>query len=380
MAEPFDIFFAGGGSGGHLYPGIAVAEELATVLPDARPVFLCTEREIDATILDATGYDYITQPIVPPRKSVGGLLRFWTKWRATNEQVRRLIDERKPKVVLGLGGYAAGACIKLAEKADVPAAMLNPDVVPGKANQYLFASCSAIFCGYDATLDHVPSKHKGKCQVTGCPLRRSVVELPKPEVAAERLDLDPNLNTLLITGASQGAKSVNDAMLEVAKRMEQAGGDRPMQGWQILHLAGSDHAADVREGYRKLGYNGRAKVVDFTPNMADIWAVSDLAVARSGAGNCAELAAAGVPSVLMPYPYHKDLHQLSNAKQLEEAGAATVLTDTKNASTNANALLPALEALLYDAERRKDMSEAASKLGKPHAARAVAEAIAALVP
>src|SRR2546430_4083182 len=126
------IFFAGGGTGGHVHPGVAVAEALRTLLPDVKPLFLCTTRAIDKIILDPTGFEFIPQPIIPPETSITGLLKFWKSWRETKEQVKRLLKERSPALVLGLGGYAAGVAVRIAGRRNIPAALINPDVVPGK--------------------------------------------------------------------------------------------------------------------------------------------------------------------------------------------------------------------------------------------------------
>ena len=382
------VLFAGGGSGGHLYPGIAVAQALQALRPDVTPLFLCTEREIDRAILEPTGFEFIPQPIVPPRKSIGGLLRFWNKWRSTNDLVRGVLLDRAPAGVLGLGGYAAGVAVKEVAKAGLPAAILNPDVIPGKANLYLMRYCRRVFAGFEATLEHVPREHREKCRVVGCPLRTDLSPLPSREEAARRLGLDPILNTLVVTGASQGAKTVNDAVLEAISRILQegtrgatgaAGGAHPLQGWQVLHLAGQDHAESVRAEYRELGLGNRSKTIDFTPNMADVWAVADVAVSRSGASSCHELLACGVPSVLMPYPFHKDRHQHANAAELEKAGAAVVIEDLKSRRPNADALRPAVEPLLYDAARRQKMGDAALAVARPDAARDVAQALAEMI-
>jgi UDP-N-acetylglucosamine--N-acetylmuramyl-(pentapeptide) pyrophosphoryl-undecaprenol N-acetylglucosamine transferase len=152
--------------------------------------------------------------------------------------------------------------------------------------------------------------------------------------------------------------------------------DVTLRGWQILHLAGREQADAVRAGYRELARP--ARIIDFTPDMADVWAVSDLAISRSGASSCAELTACGVPSLLMPYPYHKDMHQRVNAEQLADAGAAVLIDDEKDRRRNADKLRPAVESLLYDADRRKRMGDAAQKLGKPDAASAVAQVVSEL--
>ncbi len=368
------VLLAGGGSGGHLYPGIAVARRLVEKRPDVTPLFACTEKEIDRVILEPTGFDWTPQPIVPPSRSVGGLLRFWQSWRATNDQLKKLMLGSKPRAVLGLGGYAAGAAVKMAgKKFGLPAGILNPDVVPGKANVFLMPQCRRVFCGFEQTLDHVPAEHRERCVVVGCPLRSELLALPDPADAARRLGLDAKLSTLVVTGASQGARTVNEGVLEAMKSLAAGSQSAALRGWQILHLAGREHADAVRAAWRATPLAERVRVVDFTPDMADVWAVADMAVSRAGAGSCAELLACGVPSILMPYPFHKDMHQRHNAQALVDAGAADLLDDQKDARKNAAALVPALEGLLFDADRRARMSTSAKAAALPHAAEAVAD-------
>ena len=366
MAESTTIFFAGGGTGGHLYPGIAVAEALRRIRPEWRAVFLCTEKEIDRVILDAAGFEFVPQPIVPPARSVGGLLKFWQSWRETKDLVRQRLRQDKPSAVLGLGGYAAGVAVKTAALRKIPTAIVNPDVIPGKANQYLMRYTRRVCCQFAQTADHVNPAYRPKLAITGCPIRTDIRTLPHRSDAAPRLSLDPKLNTLAITGASLGAQTVNEAVLAMIK-------DINLQGWQILHLAGREHAMSVRNGYRELGIS--AVVVDFTPAMADVWAVADLVISRSGASSCAEITATGVASILMPYPFHKDMHQRANAKVLADGGAAVLIDDEKDAAKNAAKLRPAAEALMHDATRRQRMSDAALALGKSDAAEAVAQIV-----
>lgn len=360
------IILAGGGSGGHLYPGIAVAEALGDVLPDAKPLFLCTTRAIDRTILEPTGFEFLEQAIVPPQRSIGGLLRFWRSWRSTMELVEQTLERTKPAAVLGLGGYAAGVAVKLAGKRGIPAAILNPDVIPGKANQYLLKYVRAACCQFDETREHVSAGYHEKLRVTGCPIRRDIVAPRSREEACRTLGLDPLLHTLLITGASQGAATVNEATLETLRGMK-------LNGWQVLHLSGREHAEPVRAGYRQIGVE--ARVIDFTPAMNDVWAATDLAISRAGASSCAELTACGVPSILMPYPFHQDMHQLANAKVLERAGAAVIVDDVKDARKNAEALRPLVQELLYDPSRRERMKQAAKSLAIPDAADRVAQVL-----
>jgi UDP-N-acetylglucosamine--N-acetylmuramyl-(pentapeptide) pyrophosphoryl-undecaprenol N-acetylglucosamine transferase len=365
------ILLAGGGTGGHLYPGIAVAEALRKMIPDCKPVFLCTQREIDRVILEPTGFEFIPQPIVPPVKSVGGLLKFWKSWRETKDQVKQIFRERKPAAALGLGGYAAGVAVKRAGEKKLPAAILNPDVIPGKANQYLLRYVQYACCQFDETAGYVSSHYKLKLKTTGCPIRADIRTLPSREAAAARLGLNPSYRTLLVTGASLGAQTVNEAVIEMLKGMK-------LQGWQVLHLSGREHADAVRAGYRQLE-SIPARVVDFTPAMADVWSMADLAIARAGASSCAELTACGVPSILMPYPYHKDMHQRANAKVLADKGAAVLIDDEKDAVKNAAKLRPAVEPLISDSGKRHAMGTAARFLGKPAAAENVAELITQMI-
>ena len=380
VADQLTIFLAGGGTGGHLYPGIAVAESLRQALPGVRLVFLCTTKEIDRVILEPTGFEFVPQPVLPlpSLTSVGGLLKFWRGWRETKDLVREQIRRRRPAAVLGLGGYAAGVAVKVAALKGVPTAIVNPDLIPGRANQYLMQYVTAVCCQFAETAEHVSPANREKIKVTGCPIRDDIRRLAASRDldvnagradARRRLGLDPSMNTLVITGASLGAKTVNDAVIEMLKGVT-------LRGWQILHLSGRDHADAVRAGYRELNLD--ARVIDFTADMNDIWAVADLAVSRSGASSCAELTACGVPSILMPYPFHKDLHQRANAKALADAGAAILIDDEKDRRKNADKLRPAIESLLYDAPKRQAMAAAARKLGHPDAAGQVARVVTAM--
>ncbi len=362
------ILLAGGGTGGHLYPGIAVVEALARVAPDIEPVFLCTQRPIDKVILEPMGYRFIPQPIVPPVRTISGLLKFWKSWRDTKDLMKAVLRDNRVVGVLGLGGYAAGVAVKLGAQAGIPAAIINPDVVPGKANQFLLQYVRYVCCQFEATRSHVAPAHQSKIVVTGCPIRASVAQLPPKDVARAKLGLEKNLQTLVITGASQGSLTVNEGSIETLRRIK-------LQGWQVLHLAGREHATTVRDAYRDAGLAQVARVVDFTADMHDVWAAADLAISRAGASSCAELTACGVPSVLMPYPYHKDMHQRHNAKVLEDAGAAVTVDDAMDKARNAERLQPVMEGLIYDSPRRAAMAEAARKIGMPRAAENVAQTI-----
>ena len=249
----------------------------------------------------------------------------------------------------------------------IPTALLNPDVVPGEANKLLMKRTAAVCCQFEQTAEHVDPALRSKLKVTGCPIRTDIRQLPPRDQAARRLGLDPAMNTLVVTGASLGAQTVNEAVLTML-------GEMTLRGWQILHLSGRDHAAAVRAGYREI--QTPAVIIDFTPAMADVWAVADLAISRSGAQQLRlRLTACGIPSILLPYPYHKDMHQRANANVLVETGAAVLVDDEKDARKNAQKLQVVIEPLLYDADKRREMSHSARNLGKPDAAENVAHSL-----
>jgi UDP-N-acetylglucosamine--N-acetylmuramyl-(pentapeptide) pyrophosphoryl-undecaprenol N-acetylglucosamine transferase len=178
--------------------------------------------------------------------------------------------------------------------------------------------------------------------------------------------LNPTKPTLLVTGASQGARTINEAVIGLASEIAAA-------GWQVLHLSGSADRDRVQSAYTKA--NTPAVVLAFTDQMAEAMAAADLIVSRAGASSLAELLAMGKPSILLPYPFHRDRHQSHNGQVLVDAGAAIMLEDQKDASANIRALAPVLTMLMTDTAKREKMSQAARALGRPEAADLVAECI-----
>jgi UDP-N-acetylglucosamine--N-acetylmuramyl-(pentapeptide) pyrophosphoryl-undecaprenol N-acetylglucosamine transferase len=277
---------------------------------------------------------------------------------------------RRPSAVLGLGGYAAGVAVRMAAGRKIPTAILNPDVIPGKANRFLMRYTRAVCCQFGETAEHVQADDREKLRITGCPIRAEITARPERPGAIQRLGLKPQLKTLVVTGASLGAQSVNEAVIVLLKKL-------PIPGWQVLHLAGRDHAATVRSAYAEFSVD--VTIVDFTAAMADVWSVADLCISRSGASSCAELTACGIPSLLMPYPYHKDMHQRANARVLADTGAAILIDDERDGEKNAAKIEPLIEPLLKDDAKREAMSAAAKKLGKVDAANQVADVIVSLL-
>jgi UDP-N-acetylglucosamine--N-acetylmuramyl-(pentapeptide) pyrophosphoryl-undecaprenol N-acetylglucosamine transferase len=379
-AKPLRIVMAGGGTGGHLYPGLAVADALqsqaAAMQQSIDLLWAATPRTVDQRLLARFGEHYIRQPVQPLHKSLSKLWPFWQAWKQTCGYWSEQFATRKPDCVIALGGYAAGPAAFVAAKVGIPVVLLNPDALPGMANRFLLKRADLIISQWP--LAKMYTKHlKGVVKALGCPIRPELSRRTREE-AAKILQLDPAVRTLVITGASLGAKTINDAFLALladpAIRHAFETGAQNSSQWRIIHLAGIEQAEAVRVAYARYP-QVQATIIDYCDDMASVWALADLTIARAGASTCAELTACGVPSILLPYPFHKDMHQKANAMELVRAGAAVIVDDAKDAGRNASAIKKALESLLYDHELRHQMADSAQIVGKPAAAAQIAAEI-----
>ncbi len=353
---------AGGGTGGHLYPGLAVAQALRRLQPDFEVTVFGTTRPIDEQLVTPCGYELVPQLVQPFPAKLWHWPRFLKNWRASVTYAKHRFTDRAPAVVLGLGGYAAGPAITAAAKLGIPTAIFNPDAVPGRANRRLAPKVDCVFVQWTDSIDRFPSA--GRIEVTGCPIRPEF-STAKRVTACRALKIDEERPTLLITGASQGARTINATMMELMDLLKVAG------EWQFVHLTGKADEDICKKKYREQGIN--ARVMAYTDHMALCMAASDLIVSRAGASTLAEITAMGLPSILLPYPYDKKRHQHANARILVDAGAATIVEDSGNPRGNAGKLRETLRDLMKSEQRRKRMSQAAAALGRHDAAEAMAE-------
>lgn len=370
----YRIIMAGGGTGGHLYPGLAVAEALNEKLGSRiHLVWAATPRPVDQRLLSGFGDNYVQQSVQPLVKKISRLWGFYNGWMNTCAYWKRYFKDNQVDAVLALGGYAAGPASYMASQQGIPVGLLNPDAVPGLANRFLLKRSNRVFSQW--SLDHAQTKKiGGRVMPIGCPIRRSLLGRSREE-GLQALGLDINLKTLVITGASLGAKTINDALCVL---MKDESFRKALSGWQVIHLTGMEQAEAVKAAYGDVK-DVPIKIMDYCDDMASVWAAADVAIARAGASTCAELTACGVPAVLLPYPYHKDLHQRHNAMKLVEAGAALIVDDAKDAAKNAAELGPVLQELLTDDAQREEMATAAERIGKPNASRDIADQMMEMV-
>ncbi len=355
--------FCGGGSGGHINPALAIAERLAEIEPAAGVVFVCSQRAIDATILAEAGARYEPVPAAPLSLGPRGLARFGAGFARTVGAARTLIRRAGVRRVVATGGFVSAPVVVAARGCGVRVTLLSLDDPPGLANRWMAPLC-------DIVVSAVPVRGRRFAgHVTGVPVRRRALAPGGRQECRRRLGLDPERPTLLVTGASQGSRSVNALVAELL-----AARPSMFDRWQVLHLAGPHEGRDLEQAYTSAGVP--AVVEPFIHVMGPVWGSADLCLSRAGASSVAEAWANGVPTLFLPYPYHRDQHQRRNAIPMVRAGGAVVETDLVEPARNAAVAGKTLAALMADAGRRDAMRRALAERPAPDAAGEVARLLA----
>lgn len=361
------IVLAGGGTGGHIAPGLALAERFAELVPDFHCVFACSTRAVDAQMLEHAGVDFVPIPAEHLSTRPAKLLRFARAFLAGRARAKRLFREKNTRVVIALGGFVTGPVVSAASAAGIPVILLNLDARPGKANRWVAKRAAKVL-----TAVATPEMPRFAERVIGMPIRRAAIAPGNREHCRAALGLDPGLHTLLVTGASQGAKSLNDLLAMLLRERRPA-----FSGWQVLHLVGGGDRAGVEEAYREAGV--KAKVVPFLHEIGLAWGAADAALSRAGANSVAEAVLNSTPTVFAPYPYHDDQHQKANAAPLAREGLAMLADDRIDAAANMESIGAALVALMTETPRRESMRAALGARPRLDAADAIARAIAELL-
>ena len=357
------FFLAGGGTGGHIYPLLAVAEQLLARQPDAGVHFFHSTRAVDERVFDKTHFARTPLPACGLSAQPVKFLRFCRTFQQSYQTARRVMAESVNPVVVGAGGFVAAPVCRAGHRLGAQVVLLNVDLIPGRANRLSARWADEIFVQFEESREHL-SRGRAVVNAVGCPLRSGFLN-PDADKATEELGLNASKNVLLITGASSGSASINDAVFRLLPKL-----DRFTDSWQIVHLTGLANYRAVQNGYE--GARISHKVLGYYDHMPDLLAAADLVVGRSGAVSVAEYAAAGVPSICMPYPHHKDRHQYLNAAKLVEVGAAVIVDDVPDPNDRAEWLWEELQELMTDDEKRRPMSEACEQVARPAAAAEIA--------
>lgn len=360
------ILFAGGGTGGHLFPAIAVARALLAIEPSVAIAFVGTARGIEARIVPTEGFPLeVIRSAGLKGKSIAARARGASLLPASAWDAWRVISRRRPHLVIGVGGYSSGPVVAIAAARGIRTMVLEQNAVPGLTNRLLARLVDAAAVTYDATLPYFG----GRGFVSGNPVRPEFVA-----AAADSAPATPRRGGLgaearvLIFGGSQGAHAINVAMVEAAAGLAPHAGRL-----SLTHQTGERDLEFVRDGYRRAGV--QARVVPFIDEMVVEMTQADVVICRAGATTLAELTAAGRPSILIPLPTATDDHQRKNARVLAEAGAAELIDERELSGAR---LAAQLLALVDDAPRRAQMAGAARRFARPEAAEAIARRALAL--
>lgn len=360
-AGPVCVALAGGGTGGHLAPALALAEELSTRLPEARLVFIGTGRPIEERMIVPAGYERCVMDAPRFPRSLREIPLFPFRLRKSIRRAEAILRELNVALVVGLGGYGSVPAVRAAHRLRVPSVLLEQNSIPGRANRWLSRVAREVYVQFESSRTRF--RFTDRVQVLGNPLRRGITSGSRERVLGE-FSLDSGLRTLLILGGSQGAQTINRAVCDALGELAAPG------TLQLVHQTGSRDFEWVLKRHRDLAVTSHVSA--FIDGMADALAAADLIVGRAGATTLAEIAAVGRPSVLVPYPHAADDHQRLNAEVFAEAGAAVVV---KDAELDGPTLVRVVGELMQDAGRRAEMTRAALTLAKPNATADVCDRI-----
>jgi UDP-N-acetylglucosamine--N-acetylmuramyl-(pentapeptide) pyrophosphoryl-undecaprenol N-acetylglucosamine transferase len=362
------ITITGGGTGGHIYPAIAVANEIKKRYKDADILFIGTEKGIERQAVPAAGFsiEFVNAAAISsnPVKLIKSLI-------VNSSGISRalsILGAHKTDLVIGSGGFVSAPVLAAAAIKGIPIILLEQNVLPGKTNRLLARWAKKVLASFEGSEQYLP---KGKVVVTGNPIRREILERTR-EKALSALNLLPDRFTLAITGASQGARSINNAVIRALPRWME-------NDWQIIHLTGRNNHKEVEKAVAPLlaDFAGEYRLIDFTEDIASVYAVADLIISRAGASSLAEITARGIPAILIPYPHAADNHQEKNARWVEKCGGAKVFLDKD--IEHGEMLSHEVVDIARDQERLDLMSTSIKTLGKPEALDSIMREIAMFI-
>ena len=365
--QPPHIVFTGGGTGGHLFPALAVAELLVRDLPEMRITFAGKGNHFERAHVAAAGFEYLPLRCAPAPRSPRAVLSFIAGNLTGYRTAQRFLARQNAAIVVGLGGYASFPMGFAAVRRGVPLVLLEQNAVPGRATRWLAPSAKLVCTAMEQAKPYL--RVRGALRVTGNPIRDGFARLAS---SIDATGGNGRPGQLLVLGGSGGARTLNESVPRALYKARSH-----LAGWKIVHQSGQSEPESVRQLYGKLGLE--ATVVPFITDMAGVLARTDLAICRSGGTTLAELAAAGVPAILLPYPHAADDHQRKNADVFTASGGCQTLDERELSGRLDNHLAHSLSDLLGDPERRATMSRAIRRLAHPVATWDVATMIRHMV-
>lgn len=365
------ILFAGGGTAGHIFPAIAVANAMRRLDPAVEPIFAGTADRLEARLVPEAGYElFHVDALAMPRRLSPGLFKVPGGVRRSLKQCERIIVSEGVKAVVTFGGYVSLPVSWAAARQALPLVIHEQNAVPGLANRLAARWADRVAVTFPGSADHFP--RPSRVVVTGNPVREDILALAgsgDQNAARAHFDLVPDRTTLLVFGGSQGARSLNNAAVASFGLWRNPG------ELQILHAAGAKLHGEAAAGWdraRASGTGPRVRCLDFIDDMGAAYVAADVIVCRAGATSIGELTVLGKPAVLVPYPHATRDHQLHNARALAQVGGAAVIEDQ---DLDAQRLVATVEPWLTDSDAREQVSRASRLFGRPDAADAVASLV-----
>ncbi|NNC14607.1 undecaprenyldiphospho-muramoylpentapeptide beta-N-acetylglucosaminyltransferase [Corallococcus exiguus] len=351
------VLIAGGGTGGHLFPGIALAEEVVTRHPANEVVFVGTEKGLEARVVPKEGYPLELVKVQGLKgKGFIGLLKGLIALPMAFLASFRILSRHKPDVVVGVGGYASGPVVLAAWLMGIPTAIQEQNALPGLTNKVLGRIVKVVFTSFEEARNHFP---EAKVQMIGNPIRKKLMDnYLRSSSAHEKF-------SVLIFGGSLGARGLNNRVLEALDSLGDVKGQL-----DIVHQTGKLDLENVTKGYADKGFADVAQVVEFIDDMSSAYAKADLVICRAGATSLAELTVCKKPSILVPFPHATDNHQEVNARALVDAGAAIMFRESE---LTGQKLAETLRGLMTDPAKLKQMAKKAGIFGRPAAAKELAD-------
>jgi UDP-N-acetylglucosamine--N-acetylmuramyl-(pentapeptide) pyrophosphoryl-undecaprenol N-acetylglucosamine transferase len=361
-----NIAIAGGGTGGHVFPAIAIAKELTMEIANIHITFIGTARGIESRVVPREGYDirFIkSEGLVG--KNIFNTIKSALKIPLSLKDSKRILRELQPELVLGVGGYSSGPVVLCASMMGIPTMIHEQNTLPGLTNKLLGRFVDTVAVTYQESIKFFPRE---KTYLTGNPVRLEILKGDR-EKGCKIFSLDPNLFTIFVFGGSLGATRINSAVSEALAYLE------PFKdSIQFLHQTGDKDVDAVRETYRTREFKGT--VVPFAYEMADAYAAADLIISRAGATTLAELTACGKAAILVPYPFAAGNHQEINARKLWDVGAAQMILEK---DLNGKAVADLIKYLLQDPDAIGQMERTSKSLGNPEATKRIIELMMGLL-
>ena len=338
------IVIASGGTGGHLYPTIAVAEAIREMRPDIQIVFIGTSDRIESREVPRLGFDFYPIEIQAPRKSVRHMLRFPIKFWQAYRRSKQILTELNASAFLGGGAYLSVPVAYAAKSKNIPIALLEINAVVGRANRIIAPRANKIFVSYPEAKKQFSGELGAKAQLIGTPIRNSLNNQIEPATGRDHFGLDPNRKTVLVFGGSLGARSLNEAMRASVKHFLDA-------GLNVIWQTGA--SSNLEELHRDFPESSRICIRQYISEMPEAYAAADLVVARAGASTLAELSTLGKAAILVPYPLAAMNHQEKNANSFRDRGAARVIIDKDIVATLSVKVLE----LMNNDEQRNELAK-----------------------